>query len=130
MLHDYQIRYNPLVITVDGNDVRGCHILFTKDKYPLQSHLHFIREFNSTYHPGMDTPRRWTGCGAPPLASEGEPCPFCEGKGGIADLDLVVPKTGGNTCRSLRSMATAEYVDGSDACVVIQKEERVCCPDQ
>ena len=78
-----QIRYNPLVIKVDGNDVRGK-----------------------------------------------KPCPFCEGKGGIADLDLVVPKTGGNTCRSLKWMATTEYVDGSDACVIIQKEERVCCPDQ
>ena len=64
------------------------------------------------------------------LASESDPCPFCEGKGGIAHLDLVVPKTGGNTCRSLKWMATTEYVDGSDACMAIQKKERVCCPDQ
>jgi len=63
-----------------------------------------------------------------PLASRNEGiCTFCKGKGGILNLDLVVPGTGGNTCGSIKSMAAGE-VNGSDVCATIQKEERVCCP--
>jgi len=53
-------------------------------------------------------------------------CSFCEGKGGIPNLDLVVPRTSGNTCGSIKLMA-AEKVNGSDICAIIQKEENVCC---
>ena len=61
--------------------------------------------------------------------SSGEQCSFCEGegKGGIPDLDLEVPNTGGNTCGLIKSMAARE-VNGSDICVTIQKKERLCCP--
>mmetsp|Transcript_6559 Transcript_6559/g.9951 ORF Transcript_6559/g.9951 Transcript_6559/m.9951 type:complete len:106 (-) Transcript_6559:116-433(-) len=60
----------------------------------------------------------------PPLVSSGEQCIFCEG--GIFNLDLLVPDTGGNTCGSIQSMAAA-HVNGSDTCTIIQKAESVCC---
>ncbi|KAL7541498.1 hypothetical protein ACHAXR_010975 [Thalassiosira sp. AJA248-18] len=55
----------------------------------------------------------------------GERCTFC--KGGIPNLALDVPQTGGNTCCSIKLMAAGE-VNGSDVCTTVQKEERVCCP--
>jgi hypothetical protein len=59
------------------------------------------------------------------LASRNEGiCTFC--MGGIFNRDMVVPRTGGNTCGSIMLMAAGE-VNGSDICATIQKEERVCC---
>ena len=56
-------------------------------------------------------------------------CTFCEGERGIPNLDLVVQKTGGHTCRSIKSMANANgEMIGSDACAILRKEERTCCP--
>ena len=55
-------------------------------------------------------------------------CAFCENENTtVSDPDLVVPGTGGTTCRKIIVMATAE-VNGTDICVTLQKEERVCCP--
>ena len=54
-------------------------------------------------------------------------CTFCEGQGGIVNLDLEVPNTGGNTCGSIKLMAARE-VNGTDVCATMLKEERVCCP--
>ena len=54
-------------------------------------------------------------------------CAFCEGERGIPHLDLVVPRTGGNTCGSIKSMAAGE-INGSIMCATLQKEENVCCP--
>ena len=54
-------------------------------------------------------------------------CTFCDGERGIPNLDLVLPQAGGNTCRSIKSMAARE-MKGSDTCAILQKEERVCCP--
>mmetsp|Transcript_17080 Transcript_17080/g.28973 ORF Transcript_17080/g.28973 Transcript_17080/m.28973 type:complete len:350 (+) Transcript_17080:45-1094(+) len=64
-----------------------------------------------------------------PSASEGvaTKCAFCEGERGIPNLDLVVPRTGGNTCGSIKSMAAGE-INGSIMCATLQKEENVCCP--
>ncbi len=59
---------------------------------------------------------------------ENQECTFCEGKADIIpSLDLVVPNTGGNTCRSIKSMAAREVI-GSTICATLKKEERVCCP--
>eukprot|EP00984_Skeletonema_dohrnii_P013681 scaffold5685_cov109-Skeletonema_dohrnii-CCMP3373.AAC.1 len=60
----------------------------------------------------------------PLLVSSGEQCIFCEG--GIVNLVLLVPDTGGNTCGSIQSMAF-EHVNGSGTCSIIQKAESVCC---
>mmetsp|Transcript_9590 Transcript_9590/g.14265 ORF Transcript_9590/g.14265 Transcript_9590/m.14265 type:complete len:166 (-) Transcript_9590:79-576(-) len=60
------------------------------------------------------------------LVANATKCAFCEGKGGIPNLDLVVPRTGGNTCGSIQSMAF-EHVNGSGTCSIIQKAESVCC---
>ncbi|KAL7431139.1 hypothetical protein ACHAXM_002590 [Skeletonema potamos] len=54
-------------------------------------------------------------------------CTFC--KGGILNLDLVVPETGGNSCGSIKSMATKEENE-TTICAILQKEERVCCPTE
>eukprot|EP00574_Skeletonema_japonicum_P012358 CAMPEP_0201719710 /NCGR_PEP_ID=MMETSP0593-20130828/4870_1 /ASSEMBLY_ACC=CAM_ASM_000672 /TAXON_ID=267983 /ORGANISM="Skeletonema japonicum, Strain CCMP2506" /LENGTH=406 /DNA_ID=CAMNT_0048210227 /DNA_START=308 /DNA_END=1528 /DNA_ORIENTATION=+ len=54
-------------------------------------------------------------------------CTFCEGEKVIPNLDLVVPKTGGHTCRLIKKMAARE-INGSAICATLQKEERVCCP--
>ena len=54
-------------------------------------------------------------------------CSFCDGERVIPNLDLVVPQTGGNTCRSIKSMADGE-MRGSATCAILQKEESVCCP--
>jgi hypothetical protein len=63
ILYNYQKMYNPIVIVVDGNDIDlGCHTFFEADVHQLQYHLHFIREFNNTYHPNMKLPLQWTGC--------------------------------------------------------------------
>lgn len=51
-------------------------------------------------------------------------CTFCEI---LNEPELVVPRTDGNTCRSIQVMAARE-VNGSDACAIIQKEKSVCCP--
>ena len=40
----------------------------------------------------------------------------------------MVPRTGGNTCGSLKKMA-AGHMNGSEICGTLQKEERVCCLD-
>eukprot|EP00985_Skeletonema_marinoi_P031916 scaffold37868_cov94-Skeletonema_marinoi.AAC.3 len=63
-----------------------------------------------------------------PSVSEGvaTKCAFCEGERGIPHLDLVVPRTGGNTCGSIKSMAAGE-IYGSILCATLQKEENVCC---
>mmetsp|Transcript_469 Transcript_469/g.1106 ORF Transcript_469/g.1106 Transcript_469/m.1106 type:complete len:206 (+) Transcript_469:88-705(+) len=63
-----------------------------------------------------------------PSVSEGvaTKCAFCEGERGIPHLDLVVPRTGGNTCGSIKSMAAGE-INGSIMCATLQKEENVCC---
>ena len=53
-------------------------------------------------------------------------CAFCEGEKVIPNLDLVVPKTGGQTCRSIKKMADGE-MNGSTICASLKKEERVCC---
>jgi hypothetical protein len=64
----------------------------------------------------------------PPLVvSHEEQCSFCEGEGGISNLDLEVPNTGGNTCRSIKKMAARE-VNGSTICATLKKEESACCP--
>lgn len=52
-------------------------------------------------------------------------CTFC--KGGILNEDLIVPRAGGNTCGSIKTIS-AGHLNDSDICEVIQKEERVCCP--
>jgi len=54
-----------------------------------------------------------------------EICTFC--KGGILNEDLIVPRAGGNTCGSIKTIS-AGHLNESDICEVIQKEERVCCP--
>ena len=54
-------------------------------------------------------------------------CSFCDGERVVPNLDLVVPQTGGNTCRSIKKMADGE-MRGSATCAILQKEERVCCP--
>lgn len=54
-------------------------------------------------------------------------CTFCQGEKGIPNLDLAVPRAGGNTCRSILMMAASE-TKGSAKCATLQKEERVCCP--
>ena len=53
-------------------------------------------------------------------------CTFC--KGGILNEDLMVPGTGGNTCGSIKTIS-AGHLNESHICEVIQKEEKVCCPD-
>jgi len=53
-------------------------------------------------------------------------CTFC--KGGILNEDLIVPRAGGNTCGSIKTIS-AGHLNDSDICEVIQKEEKVCCPD-
>lgn len=57
-LYDYQQKFNPLVVVVDGNDINGCHDFFLQDDNPLEYHLHFIREFRDT----LRRPANWTGC--------------------------------------------------------------------
>jgi len=52
-------------------------------------------------------------------------CTFC--KGGILNEDLIVPRAGGNTCGSIKTIS-AGHLNESDVCATIQKEERVCCP--
>eukprot|EP00984_Skeletonema_dohrnii_P030710 scaffold22420_cov139-Skeletonema_dohrnii-CCMP3373.AAC.7 len=56
-------------------------------------------------------------------------CTFCESEGGNFNQDMLVPKTGGNTCGSIKAMA-AGHLNESDVCATIQKEEWVCCPGQ
>ena len=63
---------------------------------------------------------------SPPVGATTQ-CTFCEGETVIPSLDLVVPKTGGNTCRSIKKMADGE-MNGSTICATLKKEERVCCP--
>ena len=53
-------------------------------------------------------------------------CTFCET--GILDLNLLVPKTGGNTCRSIKLTADA-VANNNGLCEIIQREESVCCPN-
>ena len=54
-------------------------------------------------------------------------CQFCEG--GIIDLDLVPPDTGGNSCRAVKVMA-AKISNESTSCTIIQQQERACCPEE
>lgn len=54
-------------------------------------------------------------------------CAFCEGASGIFHVNLVVPRTGGNTCGSIKRLAANES-NRSDICTIIQKEEEMCCP--
>ena len=56
-------------------------------------------------------------------------CAFCEGTSasGIFDFNLVVPRTGGNTCGSIKLMVASES-NRSEICKTLQKEEGVCCP--
>mmetsp|Transcript_23561 Transcript_23561/g.38386 ORF Transcript_23561/g.38386 Transcript_23561/m.38386 type:complete len:665 (-) Transcript_23561:97-2091(-) len=54
-------------------------------------------------------------------------CAFCEG--GIPKLDMIVPKTGGNTCGSIQLLAFKDY-NGTDTCEILRKQENVCCPEQ
>lgn len=61
MLLEYQRTYNPLVITIDGNDIHGCHTFFPNDDVKLQHHLHFIREFNTTKE-SLQPLHNWNGC--------------------------------------------------------------------
>jgi hypothetical protein len=59
---DYQMKYNPLVITVDGNDGNGCHAFFTSDGgNKTQYHVHFAREFHKVPRSQV-TPAYWSGC--------------------------------------------------------------------
>ena len=51
-------------------------------------------------------------------------CTFCKT---LNEPELLVAGTGGNTCGSIQLLAANE-VNGSDACAIMQKEERVCCP--
>ena len=57
-LYDYQRKYNPLVIVVDGNDGNGCH----KFSESFQYHFHFIREYNTARRKDKRLPSRWSGC--------------------------------------------------------------------
>mmetsp|Transcript_30319 Transcript_30319/g.47486 ORF Transcript_30319/g.47486 Transcript_30319/m.47486 type:complete len:487 (-) Transcript_30319:33-1493(-) len=62
-----------------------------------------------------------------PLKDVANPCKFCEG--GIAVLSKLVPRSGGLTCELVRVAAIRE-VNGSESCVIVQKEEEVCCPTE
>jgi hypothetical protein len=62
LLYDYQREFNPLVIVVDGSDSRGCHKFFQGEAYPLEYHLHFIREYDDARADDDSLPVRWTGC--------------------------------------------------------------------
>eukprot|EP00986_Skeletonema_menzelii_P012608 scaffold6997_cov151-Skeletonema_menzelii.AAC.1 len=55
-----------------------------------------------------------------------DPCSFCEG--GVYDLAVVVPETGGQTCGEIQQSA-ASHITGDALCNTIQSVERHCCPN-
>jgi hypothetical protein len=69
-LHEYQEKYDPLVIVIDGSDEDGCHVFSPDDG--LQYHMHFIREYDAARRVmgPNDRPRSWTGCAATAVADQ------------------------------------------------------------
>lgn len=58
VLLDYQKKYNPIVVAVDGNDEGGCHDLLTGDP-ALAYHILFVREFHKAKASQLS---EWSGC--------------------------------------------------------------------
>jgi len=53
------------------------------------------------------------------------PCSFCEG--GIVNLDLELPQSGGRTCSTVNALA-ATMEQGSSDCTTLKQAEIECCP--
>jgi len=61
LLFEYRETYNPLVVTVDGSDIDGCHeFSFGSDK-SFTYHAQFVREYHSK---NISDLTEWTGCQA------------------------------------------------------------------
>ena len=59
ILVDYQKRYNPIVVAVDGNDEDGCHDLLAGETVTLEYHSLFVREFHRAQSTKLT---KWSGC--------------------------------------------------------------------
>lgn len=62
VLSNYQQKFNPLVVVVDGSDILGCHVFPHDEKYGLHYHFHFIREYNAARERDQQLPHGWSGC--------------------------------------------------------------------
>jgi len=62
VLYDYQKKFNPLVIVLDGNDIIGCHGFKIKESNGLHYHFHFIREYKAARRRDNRLPHGWSGC--------------------------------------------------------------------
>jgi len=60
IINNYQQKYNPLVVVIDGSDEKGCHDFFSLDEKPLYYHLQFVREFQRAQINQQMI--KWSGC--------------------------------------------------------------------